>query len=269
MVVAAPDLDLLVVGVDGVAEHAGRAEVERRVGHGPDLARGDAVGAQRQETVRLSDHDLPEDRARVMAGEVHVGVVGHAHVGGGVRLAAVGHGEHVGGAVRGKREGRGERAVSGEAELAVGEAAAHAHRVGGVVCHGVPEALVQPALGVGVVVVGEVGPVVVREVVDGAVERDLGAIGAVCHGAHGAAVEGGVGAEVPREVAKAQDHVGERARAVRHVDAQDRGAVVAHAHARDAVGQLEDVRLLAVGQGSERGRLDHDAPLASVRGHAS
>lgn len=113
------------------------------------------------------DH-LVMDGAGCVTSEIEVRVVGHVHVGLGIRSTALREREHVVVPVFRECIGYREGPVPGEAKLAVHKRARERDGAGVIVYARIPEPLVKTVLKIGVKVVLLCGPVVSREMVGNA-----------------------------------------------------------------------------------------------------
>ena len=199
-----------------------------------------------------------------MARQVEVAVVGHVDEGGRIGGAAVAHGELHGTAVRAAElEAGGEGARARQAELACVHAAGEAHRLGVLIEAGLPQALVQAALEVRVQVVPLVGAIVTGQLAHGAAQRDLSCVGAVGRRPDGGAVARGV-VEVALDAAEAEQDVLNAPLRIGHLDAEQRGAEIAHAHAGGPAGELVHVRRMPVWCRAKGRGCSHDASRAAM-----
>ena len=254
MVVARAVGDLLVVGVDPVADGRELAEVERRAGHGADLAGRDELGVDGREGVGVEHQLVVEDRAAVVAAEVEVGVLREVDRRGLVRRRLVLEDDLV---VVGEEVGDGGGEGAGEALLAVRAHAREHDALAALVGErlGVPDHLVEPD----VAAVERVRPVVRRQLVGLAVELELGPADPIPVPADdGAEVRVGLAVGVggvARDRVEAEDDVVEVAVGIGDEERGEDAAVVRRLH-HEAVRVRDGVELDggAVGGYAERRR---------------
>ena len=177
---------------------------------------------------------LVQDEAGGVAGEVPIGVVGHVHKRGGVRLTPIVQGErHAILGRGGERVCCGDPSVAGKTVVAVCER--YGEGDGGIILRGlgVPDTLVQAVHKIGVEVVAGVRTVVLGHLVRGLANGDLAEVRAIGGGAYGRAVAGGV-VEVAVESVEPEDDILRRAVPVGRAEGEE-GCPEVHDAGGDAI----------------------------------
>ena len=254
VVVAALQVQGLVVGADIPANGLCGAEIEGGALHTALLAGGDVGGVIGAEEPAGDGQQLVHGSLGVVvARQVEVAVVGGIKDG---ILIAVGVVDDVQGAVGVQLIGDPDHGVAGEALVAIGTVQAEGDGIIGNELH-IPQPLM-PAVGAGM---EGVAVFVVGEADNLAVQRKGCTGNAVGTAAHGGA-EVAAALPVAVDVVVAKDHVSHTAVLVGGPQADQGGAVVGDVSGDTAAGDGVQGCLLTIGQGAER--FCHDEQLLSV-----
>ena len=254
VVVAALELQALVIGVDILADGLCLAEVEGSTLGVALLAGGDVGGVAGAEIAAGDGQQLLHGQVgMVVASQIEVAVVGQVEDGGAVALALVGdvQGAHAVQLIADTDEG-----TAGEALVAFGQVQPQGDGAVADEFH-MPQALVE-AVGAAV----EGGGVLVGGQVEGlAIQLEGSVCDAVCAAAHSGA-KVALALPVAVDVVVAQDHVGHAAVLVGDPQADQSGAVIGDVSGDAAAGDGVQGSFLTIGQGAER--FCHDERLLSV-----
>lgn len=243
-VVTAAVLELLVVGIDTLADHVRLAEIERRALDGAYLARGNQTLVGGGDGIGLDGQHIVGDGAAALALEVEERVVRHVNDGRSVSLGQI---EHLKLVVGGEGVGHGNVEVARETVLAVGRQIVQHDRVGFDVHH-IPHDHIHTA----VAAVQGLAVAVLRSVVLLAVERETAAVDAVGHAAHhGAEKTLARIVDIAVEFVVTQHYVGHLTVAVGGPQRHHARAEIGHLHGQVAVGKRVKRHGLAVDHGLE------------------